>query len=202
MSLNEIFTKIKDFLLPKYTEIILFLTSLVTLLVFATEPFLQKIITDFLMSNLIIAIVFLFIVLGFLFSIYYAFTDKIIVSYHKDAMLSFVVVINIFVGMSAMFYLSDRSSGLNYIFPLINYLNALILAFTFRTNILKPSAILDIHAKRSEILVGSIAVILIFIYSRYILNDYWAITFSMCLAYATIINEIINKILFKNRVNQ
>ena len=199
MSLKEIVVQKIEFLLPKYTEVTLFLTSLIAFLIFITEVSLRNTIIDFFKADISIAIVLLFILIGFALSIYYAFTDKKIPSYHKEAMLAFMLVVNVFVGMSAMFYLANYSHGWTYIFPAINYFNALFLGLAFKVNAINADSILDIQAKRSELLLGSAVVMIIFIYSRYVLNDYWAITFSMCLAYATTINEIINKILFQNK---
>ncbi|MCK4592038.1 hypothetical protein KAT63_01195 [Candidatus Parcubacteria bacterium] len=198
MSLKEIFFKNTSFLFPKYTEATMFLTSLITILILITEPFLQEIVIKFFMADFIFAIVLMFILLGLLLSIYYAFNDKKISRQNKDIMLSFMIVVNVFIGLSASNYLMSSSHGLSVIFPLVNYLNALFLAFAFRYDFINSGSILDIQAKKSEILIGSIVVIAIFLYSRYVLDNYWAMTFSICLVYATNINNFIRKIIIRN----
>lgn len=197
MTLRNKTTNVFDYFIPKYTEATMFLTSLATFLLFVMETSLREGIIDIFISDFFIAVIILFISLGFFLCIYYAFNEKIIIKQNKDFMLVFVIVINVFVGMNATFYLMDTASGLNIIFPLVNYFNALFLAFAFRHNIINANSILDVQAKKSEILIGSILVIVIFFYSKYILGNHWALTFSICLVYTTNINNIIRKLLFR-----
>jgi hypothetical protein len=218
--------KIED-VLPKYTEITLFLTSLTAFLIFSVSPEFRGILLDFFIyrGDPKAWFVFIIILIGFASSIYYSFTDIKISKFNRYSMFLFVLMINVLIGLSAGSYLLKNSLGvdgmyyfvewlfgnrtelhlprgsnvLDVIFPIINIINAVILLILWRFKILDETAVLDAQAKRSEILVGSFAVIIIFAYSHYISQDYWAITFSMCLVYATILNEIINKILFPNK---
>ena len=187
-----------NYFIPKYTEATMFLTSLITFLLILTEPFLQEVIINFFIEGFFFALMLLFILFGSFLSIYYAFNDKKIPNQNKDIMLTFMIVVNVFIGMSASNYLMNSSHGLSVIFPLVNYFNALFLAFAFRYDIINSGSILNIQAKKSEILIGSIVVIAIFLYSRYVLDNYWAMTFSICLVYATNVNNFIRKIIIRN----
>lgn len=189
-----------DFLLPKYTEIDLFLLSLIIFLSFISDQsFRESVIMAFffhLDGGTIVALI-LFI-LGIIFSIYFTFVDDNIPVYIKGIVLFFAVSTNVCIGISAGYYMLENSHSLNLIFPLMNISNSIFLLIVYRAGALNENAISDIQAKRSEVIISSIAMVIIFIYSKYVLNNYWAITFSICLVYASNIKDLIKKVIIRN----
>ncbi len=195
MVLKDILIKDVNYLLPKYTEITLFLTSLTVFLIMIIEFTMFREFFGSVLNNSDAIFIFSFPVIGFLLSIYYAFSDKKISFYAKGFMLTFVILANFIAGVSAGFHILEVERGFAIIFPFMNFISASVLLVLAHGGAINENSIMDIQAKRSEILVGSIAVIIIFFCSRHILNDYWAVTFSICLVYATNINNFMRKII-------
>jgi len=188
-------TLIRMGIIPKYTEVVLFLMSLTFLLLFINNPLFKEEFLDFFFSgsDVWLSIGGIAILYGIYLSIYHAFSEKKITKRTKFVMLFFAVVVSALVGLKAGFYILEQpGQGFFIIFPILNIASALLLLILFRVDVITISSISDRQAKRSEIILGSIAVLFILLVSQFILKNYWAITFSMCVAYATDVNEIIN----------
>ncbi len=182
--------------IPRYTEIRLFLMSLTFLLVFATNSTIRnKYLTDIVNEDA--GLVLLVIFLGIWLSIYNAFSPKKITEFSKIFLLIYAIVINVIISAEAYNYISKNEHGLYIIFPILNVVNAFVLCMLFKRNIMTTNSIIEKQTKYSEIIVGSILVSAIFFVSQYILGNYWAVTFSICLAYASNLNELISDIFSK-----
>jgi len=191
--------KINNFLnrtgiLPRYTEVSLFLTAITVLLIIFTADSVSR--RDFLNRWLgdgdgRMLIAFGMIIAGMIFSIYYAFSIKPMSRTGKSFLLFFAVFANALAGITAGEYALKNSTGIFTIFPILNIISAFILLFLFRSGFINTSSILERQAKKFEIIAGSIIVICLFFISQYIFHNFWAITFSFCVFYATNINEIV-----------
>ncbi|MBU1046043.1 hypothetical protein KJ616_02905 [Patescibacteria group bacterium] len=182
-------------LIPTFTEVVLFLTGLTfLLLLFLNTLFLEEFFDFFLRDfDLEMIGIMIFFIIGLVMSFYYVFSNKIIPRKSKGYILLFAVIINFLVGFFAGFYALTRAKGFVIIFPSVNIISAFLLLFFVRINLITTKSILDKQAKLSEILIGSIIVIVVFTISQYVFHNYWAITFSLCLVYATNINHFISK---------
>lgn len=212
--------KIRNFLIkigiiPVYTEITLFLmvVSFVLIIVANLEeieslfsPLLEN--TESLWGWLPVSILFL---AGVFFSIYHAFSKRQKTIFEKALILFSVILINLVIGVSLLITLGRNIPALMNITVV-----ALILIFAFdrkRIELIKgiplfkiekteinqefvERVISDKQTKRYEIIVGLIAVFIIFFISQYIFKNYWAVTFSICVFYASVLNEVICRIFF------
>lgn len=193
----------KDFLqaigvIPKYTEVKFFLFSLVFLLIFSTNPGIRnKYIIEIIDKDA--GFIPLVVLLGIGMSFFYVFSSREMSKFSRMILLFYAAMVNFFVSMEAYQYLSNYRQGLYIILPLINAINAFIaIALIVKsTRLMIDNSIVSKQATYSEIIVGSILVFIIFFVSQYILNNYWAITFSMCLVYASNLNELINGVLVR-----
>lgn len=196
-------TLIRMGIIPKYTEIVLFLMSLTFLLLFINNSLFKEEFLDFFFSESdeVLLIGGIIILYGIYLSIYHAFLEKKITKKSKSVMLFFAVFVSGLVGLKAGLYILEQpGQGLFIIFPILNIVSAGLLLFLYRVDIITISSISDKQARRSELILGSIAVLLIFLVSQYVLKNYWAITFSICVAYATDINEFINNKFFLPKI--
>lgn len=188
-------------IIPKYTEVSCFLTGIIFLLLLVTNSVFRKEISYFFLLDeeylVAIPLVVLVFILCLGISVYYAFFPKITPKIAKKIILFYVILINIFAGVYASLYLLENSQGLYIIFPIFNLFSAILLSILFRAGVIHENSISNKQAKISEIIFSLILILLLFILSQYVLDNYWAITFSLCLFYASNINEVINKILFK-----
>ena len=179
--------------MPTYTEVVLFLTSLTLLLLLLLNNAFRQEVVVFLFDSVKGVIVLLFLLVGFLLSFYHAFSSKKMVQLEKDALLFFIIVINVLIGISAGIYVLEESQGSLIIFPVFNIATAALLWMSYKYNIVTTKSISSVQAKREEIILGSIMVFIIFFLSQYVFENFWAITFSICVFYATSINNVINK---------
>jgi len=190
-------------ILPRYTEVSLFLMTITILLIIFTADYDSR--KDFLNywfgdGDGRMLIVFGMMIVGMLFSIYYVFSTKPMSRNGKIFLLFFAVFANALAGITAGEYALKNSTGIFTIFPILNIISAFILLSLFRGGFIDTSSILKRQAKKFEIITGSIMVVCLFFISQYIFHNFWAITFSFCVVYATNVNEIIYNV-FKNNQN-
>jgi len=185
-------------LIPIFTEVILFLMSLTfLLLLFLNKLFLEEFLNFFLHDfDLRTIIVITIFIAGLVMSVYHSFSNKKIPRASKGYMLFFAVIINFLVGFYAGFYVLRNAKGFLVILPIINIISAFLLIFLMRVKIITTKSISDKQAKLQEVALGAIMVIIVFAISQYVFHNYWAITFSLCLVYATNINNFISRWIF------
>jgi len=216
-NLSRIFFQklIKIGIIPILSETSVFLVSLTVLLAFIVNissiininfpEFIKNILTnkdsyrsehDVDPVDIIITLIW-----GFFLSIYHPFSKRQKTDEEKSRMLVYVFIVSYFVGFIAFLYaIPGLSMGFKGIFiftiTFINLISALLLgAASYKMG--SAFFISDEDAKGSDIIIGSIVVILIFLYSNYILKNSWPITFSMCLVYSLNVHRFVNNITTK-----
>jgi membrane-associated HD superfamily phosphohydrolase len=134
---------------------------------------------------LVIIIVFGIIALP----IYHAFSKRVKKKYEKRLMLFVVVVVDFIVGINVYEYLKTEITDWEIIFPIFNAVHSSIILIGWRYEIVNSSMISDEHAKLRDVIISGILVIGLFWFYQDILEKNWAITFSVCIFYATMINK-------------
>jgi hypothetical protein len=187
-------------IVPKYTEITAYLISITFALLLITNSEFRGGISNFLIEEMGVWSLLsgIAILIGVTLSIYNAFENRIITSGEKYLILFTIILINFFVAFYAGTYILERTQGWLVIFPLLNILNAAFLLFLFRIGAFTERSFSDQQAKREEVILGTIFLLIIFLISQYVFNNYWAITFSICLVYATNLLDLSDKIIIKN----
>jgi uncharacterized membrane protein YhdT len=182
-------------IIPKYTEVSLFLISLTFLLLLTIDASFRKELFNLIFGEIdeVTLLAPPLILAGLILSTYHVFSRRLITKTEKQIMLAFAVSINFLAGTSAGIYILKQSKGLWIIFPILNIVSAFLLAILFRAEIIREDSILDKQAKKLEIFLGVILVSIIFFVSHFVFKNYWAITFSISTSYATNLNEIISK---------
>ncbi len=181
--------------IPRYTEMALFLMGYAFILLLASSRELFDIVFKITGSPILVLIV----IIGMVLSIYNIFTNRRKLDIEKNIILIFAIFTNFIVGAYGGVYALKHSQGIWAIFPIFNIASVFFLAFMFRAGVIKESSVLDENPRKSEIILGIIFVTIIFFISQNVLNNYWAITFSMCIFYATNLNEIFDKIILKRK---
>jgi len=185
-------------LIPTFTEVALFLMSLTFLLLFFSNNLFAEEILNFLLDDFDLEMigVVLFFIIGLGMSVYHSFSNKKVTRASKNFMLFFAVMINFMIGLAAGLYVLKVAKGFLVILPIINIINAFLLLTLMRVGKITTMSISDRQAKLREIIVGLIMVIIIFVLSQYFFHNYWATTFSLCVVYATNINDFVSRQLF------
>ena len=189
-------------LIPKYTEVSLFLTALTFVLIYLSNSEAARAVTGFATIDPRTFLLFILFLLGLIFSFYYAVSDKETPRFAKVCMLMFIMLTNLGVALFAFVSISREVHDYYIIFPALNVINAVVILVMFRAEIVDERCISNENARPVELLIGGTAVLILFLISQYILKNYWAITFSVCLSYSSIINGALTKTLFReNKIN-
>ena len=188
-------------LIPRYNELALFLMSIAFVLLFFAHSDLRAsshdiLFDDFDPRSYIALVVF---VLGILFSLYHVFTTRQKTDLEKTAMLVFAIMVNGFSGVAAGMHMLEGSHGLLMLFPSWNVINGVLLFLMYRFHIIDESSIVDDDATHFQVVLGTIVVVTTFVVCRFVFEMYWAITFSICVAYASNVNGTVQSLFFRPR---
>ena len=132
---------------------------------------------------------------GIILSIYHAFSSKPKTDTEKSAMLVFALGINGITGVIAGIRILDNYQGSLIVFPVLNIISSFVLLYLI--GFADPRIIDDEHASPWELLLGSIITFITFYLCQFRFNLHWSATFSICLAYAMSVNEILGRLLVK-----
>jgi len=197
MTLEKLKSTLLKLLFPDYDELTLFLHSMVTIifvisssgsLVFLVQlMFRQDSFFHVVLSIFILIVVLAIIILP----IYHAFSKRKKRKWEKKIMLYAVVLMDYLVAWNVYVHLKGLLSGWELAFPLINAVQASLVILGLWFGFFTYEKVRDEDPESAEIIISSIMVILFFIIFHFILHQYWAVTFSVCIFYATIVNKII-----------
>ncbi|MCE5211823.1 MAG: hypothetical protein LLG40_09745 [Deltaproteobacteria bacterium] len=197
------------FFIPQYDEISLFAMSMTCTFLFGvfllsttlnefSEYYKTYNLSNFSDFRIILAIIVFFS--GLTLSIYHAFTDRPKSSMEKYFMLFFAVILNAFSGFCAGAYALSRTTGWLVVFPILNIVNAVILLFMFRINIINEENIRDENASLLQIVFTAAVVFIMFVVCHYMYKLIWIQTLSICVVYATNIGRKVQPlILYMNQ---
>ena len=149
-------------------------------------------------------LVIIFEVCGIL-SIYSAFTDRPMGNTLKGMMLSYVIILNFMIAVASFFSApifnsQTERANLSLIFPAINVLDAILLFFLYKENVLTEKSIEDDKIDIVELAIGSIAVVLIYAAGIYAWRIGWPIVFSMCVFYSGHVSESFSGLFYRKPV--
>jgi len=198
----KFFRSVGKYLVPKYDELTLFLVSVSFLLPLAIDTRLRRTIYHFMSTEynwLCIPIDVLagLFVAGFAYSIFSVFSSKKMTSGEKTAMLYFVVLVSGLSGVIGGYVLLDSTAGLLKIFPVWNIINAILLMVLYSGGAMGEECIIDDRPKPLQAIIGVAVVVITSAVCHWMFGLHWAITFSICIAYATNVDHLLQKILRK-----
>ena len=182
--------KARKFLIPKYNELALFLMSVSILTLFILDAQLRYHFQEFISDDRYdprIYLAALFFTLGIVYSIYHIFTHRSKGEWEKTCMLFFAVFVNAISGISAGLHVLEQD-GINplAIFPLWNLANGLLLIFMYRFEFIREeTSIIDDNANFIQAAIGLMIVGVVIVISRHFFELHWSLTFSMCVAYSS-----------------
>ncbi len=219
--------RIKGFFLPTFSELSLFMMSLSFLLVLFFSKSMRTGLFKFLTGPRSDPRIFMLFVLfgaGLALSIFHVFTERQKSKVEKYAMLFFAVLANAICGILASLHILGISlevpdaffilriwdildsqdapsvvSRIYLILPIWNIINCLLLLVSFRLGWITDRNISDEKAGRFEILAGSLITAAIFVVCQFLFKLYWAITFSICVIYATSFSDAFGSIFYPER---
>jgi hypothetical protein len=185
--MTDIFEEKLGFLIPNYDELSLFLMAVVFIALYFTDGKMQEDITRFLMRLDIwrrVIYVGLFM-LGMFLCLYHVFTLRRKTDVEKGIMLLFAITVNAATGFIAGFYMLKDCPGWLLVFPAWNIINSALLIIMQYVNLFDESHISDRDATITQVILGLIAVLVIFFLCNNTFKLHWAITYSICIIYTT-----------------
>jgi len=220
--------KIRDFLYPTFSDLSLFMIGLSFLLVFlcneSVRSGLYKILEE-PRKKLFFFGWLLFFVGGLVLCLFHVFSGRKKTKIEKYAMLCFAIVSNAVCGILAslhilgippddprafsilhlwdMFSSADGRSVVSRLFlilPVWNILNCAFLLLSLRAGLIDERNISDEQADRMEVLFGFIITGCIFVVCQFLFKLYWAITFSICVIYATSFGDALGSVFHPERM--
>ena len=178
-------------LIPVYDEMSLFLMSVTLILLYAVnEPFQEQIRKwAAICPHIYVFIAAAIFITGMGLSIYNVFTTSEKTDTEKWIMLFFAVLTNASTGIiSGWYVLSSSIRDWLIIFPVWNIINGVLL-IVMLFKIIDKECISDRDASLKEVVIGLIAVIIVFILCNYVLKLHWAVTLSICIIYTTSLDK-------------
>lgn len=179
-------------LLPTFSEDAVFLIAVSILSVCYINPVAFQELSD-LLSNSTKALVIVLAGLGFTF--YSAFFTRFKTETQKHYMLWFALIINFIIGVTSFSILKPDDTWFHYIFPVINVAAFVIVLVLTYTGLYNTSRIATKSSEYSNLLYGTVAVILISLLYEHFFHTPWQITLSVSSAYAGIFNASVAKYL-------
>ncbi|MGA2171390.1 MAG: hypothetical protein ABSG82_00040 [Sedimentisphaerales bacterium] len=184
-------------LIPVYDEMSLFLMSMTLILLYAVnEPFQEQIRKwAAICPHIYVFIAAAIFITGMSLSIYNVFTTREKTDTEKWIMLFFAVLTNAGTGIISGWYVLSSSSIRDWliIFPVWNIINGVLL-IVMLFKIIDKECISDRNATLKEVVIGLIAVLIVFILCNYVLKLHWAVTLSICIIYTTSVDKALQSV--------
>ncbi len=196
--LTDLNEEISGFLIPTYDELSLFLMAATLILLYVGNSQIRSSIHYFLTHAkdtrvFVLGLVFLF---GLCLCLYHVFTRREKTNFEKSIMMLFAVATNAGTGIISGWYVIKNSAVHNWllVFPIWNIINGIMLLAMFRFRIIDERCISDRDATAGQVILGLIAVFIIFIFCNFVFKLYWAITFSICIVYTTSFDKALQSV--------
>lgn len=190
---------IPRFLIPTYDEASLFLMSVAFLLLLATDPGCRADWSSLLARGWSpgrICFVLLFPV-GLLVSLVRVFSRRPASRVEKVLLVGFGVGLNALTGVWAGLWVLEHTRGWMLVFPVWNIASAVLLVLMYRLGYVDERNLVDRNAPRVSLVAGVLVVLLTWLVAGRILGAYWAVTLSLCVAYATNVNALLARLLVR-----
>ena len=191
--------------LPHYNELSLFTMSFISILLILIngKPWHWKIQNGYLnRESIIFLIVILPFIVGMLLCLYHAFSKRPKKLFEKKLMLFFAVILNGFSGIWGGTYIiiNSMSWGLSF-FPLWNIINGFILLAGLRGSAINEDCIDDRNVSLKRLLSSSVIISALFYVCHFYFGFVWAITLSICVTWATNLNNLTDSLIERAKLN-
>lgn len=199
--LVELYKESFRFLIPTYDELSLFLMAVTLIVLYLANGQLRNQINMLVTRTaevdwVLLTSLGLVVICVFGLCIYHVFTPREKTTFEKKTMLGFAIGTNVVTGAIAATYTITNALTTDWllVFPLWNIINGILLLCLAGLKAVDEECISDRDATASEVIIGLIAVIVVFIFCNYVFKLHWAITFSICIIYATSFDKALQSV--------
>lgn len=189
-----------DYIMPSYNELTLFSMAVVFAALLGANGDLRSVLFQILDFGEFNPEAFMYLLIfvvmlagGFSLSLYHVFTSRRKDMVEKSMMLTFAGITNGIAGIIAGVHIIDESDGLWLTFPVINIISSMALLYLLALS--DERKVKDEDTTLLQVVIVTSTCMAIFILCQFVWDLYWAITFSICVFYATSVGEVITKLL-------
>ncbi len=204
--MSKIFPAIKRIIAPDYSELSLFVMGYTCVLFFvANIAWFKNLGPHFTGGQGEGVIIYIIFLAGILLSLFHAFSKRKITSVEKIILLFFAVLLNGFAGLWAGTYYLERMKNIFLIFPIWNIFSSYMLIGSIREGYgrgIDENRITDGNVKIIEVAISALIATSVFVISKYMFHNVWAVTLSLCIVYATNLNAPVVSLITSNLKNQ
>ena len=184
-------------LFPQYTETSLFLFSISFLLMLFDGIFREAILTFFTDEDLLVFVLGVF--LAIFVSIKYALDEKKTPTKEAKAlMIFFAMCIEFVTAISFIMSYFSESTQSSIILGIITLVHVILTMILFRFGVINENNITSHNADHLELIIGSIVIVAIFIFSKFYFEHTTELTFALLMSYSLLINSLLQPIFKKN----
>jgi len=201
--MKQILQKIRNWMRPQYNELMTYQSAIICILLSIAYPdlriFYKRILSDVAepLAPIIFAMSFITIV-GIGLSIWHIFIQRGKTLTENYFMSAFVLFVNGMAGIAAGSEMFSAKWSILTIFPLWNILLGIILLYQVA---LEDNVVTNENATFSEVIIVTVFLLIVFGIGFYLLGFTWAMTFSICVVYASsssfIVPWVINNFYFQ-----
>jgi len=194
---------IRKYLIPSYDEISMFLMSVTVVLVGVCSANVRAYLRSFMSSVPALAFIGLYAlmyVFGLVLSGYHIFCFKDTAATEKYLMLFFAVITNGVSGLVGAVYVLRHSMILFAVFPILNIVSGGVLILMLWVDTIDRDCIDERDGTPLQALVGLVVEVALFAVCTLVFKLNWAVTFSICIAYATNVNHIVQGVFRRSGV--
>jgi hypothetical protein len=178
-----------SWLRPKYHELFTYQSAIISILLLIVYPELRitygKLIqTDTAFWALAMGMIF---ITGMILSIIHIFTDRKKHIIEKQLMGSFALGVNGLAGIAAGIEIFPMKWSILSFFPIWNLLTGVVL---FYLMFVTENVVTDDNASPMEIVIATFSIIAFFTLSKYWFRYSWAMTFSFCMFFTSVMTFI------------
>jgi len=185
-------------LTPQFGDMELFLMSLALLLLFAMDARLRAAVADLARSGAYFrGVLVLAICAGGLgLSLVNVFLRRKKSVVEKEVMLGFAVLVSGCAALTAGLHMMKNSPGVLCVFPIWNIISGGLLLLQYRLHLLHAqTVIVDEPCTLRSIALAAGVLAAVFVVCRFVFVLHWAITFSVCVAYAMSVHRAVTGVL-------
>lgn len=189
-------------LLPCYDELSLFVMSVSFLFIYFTNPDIQIQLYERVLSAPVVlaAMLLIFFASGMTLSLYHAFSKRPKTEPEGLLMLYFGIIANYAAGIAAAIHIfREAGNWLLFILPALNIIYAVVPVVLGGATLIDDSYVSDNDATAAELVTGLAFLAVVIAVCQYYHGLYWAITFSVCVAYATGLSSLVQSVTEKVR---
>ena len=193
--LKRVVNKFVEQIQPKFSELTTYQIALIIFLLFVFRPELRNnalisVQNEWKNENILFLTILMVLAGGFSLSVLHVFTRRKKYTIEKFIIGGFAILLCGYAGLFATLETLPKKFSILLIFPIWNYIWGLLLM----NQLAKPQeALTDDEASPLEVIIATISVFLVFIFTNFIFRYSWAMILSIGLFFSSITTLSIGK---------